>query len=104
MENNDVIDKAIRGIRTYVIPSVNRPLTLDADSGKLDETIVGFFENKAAQALDQMVRDGELSGYSVYVDPDQDVLSTSEIVIQVRLVINGVARTIKIPIGFTKQV
>lgn len=104
LENNQTIDKAIRGIRTFLLPDLNRPLQIDPANGHLDPLTVSYFENKASRALQQMVTDGELSGFGVYINPEQDVLSSSTLVIEVKLVINGVARTIKVNIGFTKKV
>lgn len=103
IENNRTIDKAIRGIRTNLLPSLNSPLTLNAD-GTLAETTVAFFESQAGISLDQMVRDQELSAYLVTVNPAQNVLSTSKLVVAVTLVINGVARQIEIPIGFKPSI
>jgi hypothetical protein len=42
----------------------------------------------------------ELSGHSEFVDPEQDVLATSKVVVGVTLIPVGVAREIEIEIGF----
>ena len=51
-----------------------------------------------------MVAAGELSAAKATVDPTQDVLSTSELVISVQLIPVGVAHTIIINVGFTTQI
>ena len=102
IENNRTIDKAIRGIYTSMLPSLNSPLQLNAD-GTLSETTIAAFESQAIVNLDQMVRDAELSAFEVLIDPTQDVLATSTIVLTVELVINGVARQILVNIGFTPK-
>lgn len=99
IENNRTIDKAIRGINASLLPSLNSPLQLNAD-GTLSETTIAYFESQAGVSLDTMVRDTELSAFQVTIDPTQDVLATSKIIIAVALVINGVARYIEVPIGF----
>jgi len=104
LENNRTIDKAIRGIYTTLLPSLNGPLQLNASDGTLSETTIAYLETQAEGPLAQMVRDGELSGYAVVINPSQNVLSTSKIVISVQLVINGVARIIEVPIGFTPKI
>lgn len=104
LENNQVIDKAIRGVYQNLINQINSPLSVDPDTGKLDLTTVGFFENEGGKALSTMVSDGELSGYSVDIDPDQNVLSTSTINVNIQLVPIGVARTIAVTIGFSLTV
>ena len=99
IENNRTIDKAIRNIRTNVLPNLNSPLFVN-DDGTLSEDTISLFKNDAQKALVDMVADGELSAQSVSIDPTQNVLSTSKIVITVGLVPVGVAREIEINIGF----
>lgn len=103
IENNRTIDKAIRGIYSSLLPSLNSPLTLNAN-GTLADTTVAYLESQGGVNLDQMVRDSELSAYSVTINPVQNVLSTSKIIIAVTLVINGVARYIVVPIGFKPSI
>lgn len=103
IENNRTIDKAIRNLYTSYLPSLNSPLRLNSD-GTLSDTTVASLEAVGESALDVMVRDGELSAKQVVINPAQDVLSTSKIVIAVTLVINGVARYIEIPIGFKPKI
>lgn len=103
IENNRTIDKAIRGIYASLLGALGGPLYLQAD-GTLREDTLQFFISQASIPLDQMVRDSEISAYQVLIDPAQDVLATSELIISVQLVINGVARKITIPIGFTRSI
>ena len=98
IENNRTIDKAVRNIRTNVLPNLNAPLFVN-DDGTLTEDTISLFKNDAQRALVDMV-DGELSAQSVSIDPTQNVLSTSKLVIKVVLVPVGVARQIEINIGF----
>jgi hypothetical protein len=86
-----------------MLPSLNSPITLNAN-GTLSDTSIAFFETQAGVNLDSMVRDGELSAYGITIDPTQNVLSTSTLVIAVELVQNGVARFIEVPIGFTNSI
>ncbi len=103
MENNRTIDKAIRGIYSSMLPSLNSPLLLNSN-GTLAETTVAYLEDQAAINVEQMLRDQELSAYAVVINPAQNVLATSKIIIAVTLVINGVARYIEIPIGFKPSI
>ena len=103
IENNRTIDKAIRGLYTALLPSLNSPLQLNAN-GTLSETTVAYLEAQAIAPLDQMVRDSELSAYAAVINPAQNVLTTSKIIIAVTLVINGVARYIEVPIGFKPKI
>lgn len=103
IENNRTIDKAIRGVYTSMLPNLASPLVLNAD-GTLSDNTVAYFESQAAINLNQMVRDVELSAFSVVIDPSQNVLSTSTLVITIALVPIGVARHIQVNIGFTLSI
>lgn len=104
IEANRTMDKAIRGVRTYVLPQLNGPVKVDASSGKLDHNTIKYIEDLANEPLVQMARDGELSGFKAYIDPDQDVLATSQLEIQIVNVPVGVSRNIIIKIGFVASV
>jgi hypothetical protein len=104
IENNRTIDKAIRGIRTYLLPELNSPLRLDADTGHLAVDTVKYMESLASKPLEQMQADGDLSAFDIYIDPSQDVVSTNKLTVNVTLVINGVARTIEVLIGLATSV
>lgn len=103
MDDNRTIDKAIRGIYSSMLPSLNSPLKLNAD-GTLAETTVAYLEDQAGLNLEQMIRDEELSAYACVINPAQNVLTTSKIIISVTLVKQGVARQIEVPIGFKPSI
>ena len=103
IENNRTIDKAIRGIYSSMLPNLNSPLVLNAD-GTLTDTTVAYFTSQAEVNLFEMVRQVELSAFSVIINPAQNVLSTSTLVITVKLVPIGVARQITVNIGFTLSI
>jgi len=100
IENNRTIDKAIRGVYSSMLPNLNSPLVLNSD-GTLTDNTVAYFTSQAAVNLDQMVRDTEVSAFSVTIDPSQNVLTTSTLYITIKLVPIGVARNIVVNIGFT---
>jgi hypothetical protein len=100
IENNRVIDKAIRGVYASLLPELNGPLLLNSD-GTLADTTVLHLESEGATNLDQMVRDGELSAHDVVIDTTQNVQSTGKLVVAVKLVQVAVARSIQVNIGFT---
>lgn len=103
IENGRTFYKAIRSLRTFILPSLASPLLVNAD-GTLNESVIGYFETLGQRALDVMVRDGEISAFSVVIDPSQNVLSTSELVISISIVPVGVARTITVNVGFTTSI
>lgn len=99
IENVRTIQKAKRLIRTGLLPDLNGPLSVD-DAGKLPPDQTRYFETRVARPLTLMQNVGELSGFTVFVDPEQDVLATSQLTIQVKLQPRGVSRQIKVTIGF----
>lgn len=103
IENVRTMDKAVRNIRTYLLPELGSSLYLDAETGKLQTHTVNYFQTIAGKALEDMEKAGEISGYSVEIDPEQDVLSTSELKIVIKKVGVGVLRHIKINIGYAKR-
>jgi hypothetical protein len=86
-----------------MLPNLNSPLVLNGD-GTLTQNTIAVFENACQRALDGMVRDSEVSAYSVKIDPAQPVLSTSNLIIAVAIVPVGVAATITTNIGFAVAV
>lgn len=101
LENNQVIDKAIRNIRANVLPALNSPIDVNASTGKIDITTASFLENLAKKPIKDMVNAMELNGGSAYVNPEQLVLQTSQIVFVVKLVPKGVGRELVFKIQFS---
>jgi len=95
------IDKAIRGVRTALLPSLNMPVLVNPADGTLSSTVILSLENKAQKPLDSMVIASEISGASVSIDPTQNILTNSKIEVTIQIVPLGTARTISVIIGFT---
>ena len=98
------MDKAVRGVRSYLTPELGGNVYIDTSTGKMQAFSVAHLETTANKALEDMEKAGELSGYKVEIDPEQDVLSTSEVEIVIKQVAVGVMRKIKVRIGFAKSV
>lgn len=101
IENVRTIDKACRGVRANLLPYLNSPLKVDAETGQLDPGTVAFLETTAGKALEDMEKAGELSGYRAEIDPEQNVLATSEVEVLIKNVPMGVMRSVHVKIGFT---
>jgi hypothetical protein len=99
IENNRTIDKATRNLRTFIVPKLGSPLTVNTD-GTLREDTIKTFKALGDRALSSMEADGELSAYEVIINANQNVVSTSQLEITVKLVPVGVAREIIINLGF----
>ena len=86
IENNRTIDKAIRGINKVLIKKVSGVAALEA---------------LCDDVLDEMKRNGEISGYEAYINPNQQVLRTSKLEVIVKIVPVGTLRKIEVKIGLT---
>jgi len=104
IENNRTMDKAQRGVYTALLPKISGPLLIDATSGFIREDVAASLEALAAQPLEQMERDGEISGFNVFINPEQEVLQTSVLNVTLSVVPVGVMRNIVVNLGFTLQV
>jgi len=103
IENNRTLDKAERLVYTSIIGRLNSPLYVNSD-GTLTADTVDLFRSDCERQLDVMQADGEISQYSVEIDPTQDVITTGKLVITIKNIPVGVARNIIINSGFTTQI
>ena len=101
IENVRTIDKACRGIRGKLLPWLNSPLRVDPSNGQLESGMVSFLETTAGEALEEMEKADEISGYKVEIDPAQNVLATSALEIVIKKVPVGVMRKVTVKIGYT---
>lgn len=100
IENNRVMDKAVRSVRKGLLPFLNSPVYVDG-TGKMRRENVAALESAAAKGLEQMQKDGELSNFDILIDPEQNVLASSQIDVVISIRPVGVARNIVVTIGYT---
>lgn len=103
IESVRTMDKAVRGVRTYLTPELGGNVYIDPNTGKLQSYTVSHLETTANIPLEEMEKAGELSGYKAEIDAEQDVLSTSTIEVTIKNVPVGVVRKFKVKIGFVKS-
>ena len=96
---NRAIHKAERNLRTVMTPQLASNIYFNAD-GTINFGTIKYWETLCESQLSVMVQNGELSSYSVYIDPSQRTLSTNTLTINVELLPVGVANNIVINIGF----
>ena len=104
VENVRTTNKAARVVRTALLPALNGPLPVNAD-GTLQAQAIGELQGKAVAALNAaLAQPGEVSALAVFIDPAQDVISTSQFNVQVRIVPVGVGRQIIVSLGLTAKI
>lgn len=99
INDNRVIDKAIRGVYAGMLPALNGPLLLNAD-GTLTDVAAAGLEVLGTVALDDMQRNQEISDYSLVIDQTTSVQTTSKVFVTITIIGVGVARNITVTIGY----
>lgn len=96
-----VMDKAARITRGVLLNELLDDVEMNADTGRLEVSVIkGIQGSVETNIAAQMTSTGEISGASVYIDPDQNVLSTDKIAVELKLVPKGIARNITALIEF----
>lgn len=103
IENVRTTNKAARLVRRALLPALNSPLPVNTN-GTLQAQVIGELQGKAVAGLNVMSQAGEVSALAVYIDPNQNVVSTSKLAVQVRIVPVGVARQIVVSLGLAAKI
>lgn len=99
MARNRTINKSRRAVRNALLPYVNSPLKVDPSTGYLSAAKITTFQNIVSDVLLTMQNNEEISGYSVTIDKNQNVLKTDTLIIKYSLVPIGVATKINVVEG-----
>lgn len=102
IENNRTIQKAMRLIRAALLPDLGSPINVNPTTGQLTPEVVKKLEVQGKRVIDeQMLNQGEISGFTFTIDENQNILSTNELVSELEIVPVGTARKFVVKIGFT---
>lgn len=95
-----VIDKAARLAYQTFSDELLDSVQVDARTGRLPKTVVKNYQARIQRALGlTMAAKGEISGVEAFIDPAQDILATSELVVDLRVVPMGLLRQITVKLG-----
>jgi hypothetical protein len=102
LENVRTMNKACRAVYKDLAPKLSSPIYIDSNTGYIADGAIASLEAIAETGLAQMERDGELSaqGYGVFINPNQNILTTSKLAIKIRAIPVGVLRQLEVNIGF----
>jgi Protein of unknown function (DUF2586) len=99
------MQKAIRGTYAALLPLLNSPLLVEKSTGKMQKGVIASWEAIAGAPLLAMQADGEISGYDVFLDPDQNVSGLPPtVLVKVAIVPIGCAEQIVEQISFAVQI
>ena len=96
---NRTIHKSRRTVRNALLPYVNSPLKVDPSTGYLSSAKITMFQNIVSDILTTMQNNEEISGFSVTIDKNQNVLKNDTLIIKYSLVPVGVASRIEVVEG-----
>lgn len=99
--NRRVVDKAMLIAYNTYVTEIMDEVRVD-DDGYLEPAVVKYFEGKITNAINNgMTANGEVSSVKAYVDPKQNILSTSRLVVSLEIIPVGYAKTISVNLGFS---
>ena len=102
IENNRTIEKAIFLARQAILPLVKSRIKVDPITGLLLPQQAKAIETLGERSLAGMYKDGDISGgIDCFVDRTQNILSTSQLTIQLTFVPVAIGRAITLSLGFT---
>ena len=93
---NRTIHKSRRAVRNALLPYVHSPLKVDPATGYLSSAKITMFQNIVSDILNTMQTNEEISGFSVTIDKNQNVLKNDTLIIKYSLVPVGVASRIEV--------
>ncbi|QZU83302.1 DUF2586 family protein [Bacteroides thetaiotaomicron] len=96
---NRTIHKSRCAVRNALLPYVNSPLKVDPSTGYLSSAKITMFQNIVSDILTTMQNNEEISGFSVTIDKNQNVLKNDTLIIKYSLVPVGVASRIEVVEG-----
>lgn len=96
-----VIDKAHRIAYLTFLEEVDDEVPVDSETGKLAAGYCKTLEQKIINQINlAMTANGEVSGVSCFIDPDQNVLSTNQVKVNLGVTPVGYASEIVVNLGF----
>ena len=98
---NRTINKSRRAVRNALLPYVNAPLLVNPTTGYLAPTKITAFKTLVGDILNKMKSSQEISGYSVKIDSNQNVLISDTLKIAYSIVPVGVGTAIYVEEGLS---
>lgn len=104
IENNRVWNKAARTLRIALLPEVKGVVKKNPTTGFIKSTTIGRWAGISNKALEQMVINDEISGFDIYINPQQVVTSTQPVKIKASIVMDGIVHEFEVALGLTNSI
>jgi hypothetical protein len=99
------IDKVVRIVNQVFTEELSDEIEIDATTGTMTVTTAKDLQNKCENALNQlMTNKDEVSAVDCFIDPNQNVLQTDTIDVEVLVVKKGIKRKFNVKVGFTTSI
>lgn len=95
--NRRVMDKALRNVREAALPYLQEEVDVQPDASSAS---LARFRAALEVPLDQMVADGEITRGRVVIPDEQNIVGTSTVSVEVKIVPRGYMNYIEATIGF----
>jgi len=103
IENNRVWDKGADLARLALLPRVKSNLLKDPSTGFIRAVEAKELEVIAFNAVNEMAAAGEISGHSVYVNPEQNISNDIPLNVKGQLVFNNIIHEMSFDLGLTNK-
>ena len=98
---NRAIHKSRRLIRSVLLPYVNSPIKVNPATGFLSPAQITIFRNDVTNVLQAMSDAEEISGFSVNIPTNQNVLTNDKVAITYKIVPVGTSKFIEVTEGLS---
>ncbi len=96
-----IIQKAERLVYDTYLNEILDDIQLDATTGQMSTNAAKFYQQIIQRAIDNsLTANDEISGLSVQIDPTQNVLTTGQVCVELRIVPDAYANEFKIVLGY----
>jgi hypothetical protein len=103
IENNRVWNKEARALRASLLPEVKGVVKKNPTTGFIKSTTISRWTGIGNKALEQMVADDEISGFEVFINPNQVVNSSQPVKITAKVVADGIVHEFEVALGLTNS-
>lgn len=104
IENNRVWNKAARIVRQTLLPRVKSKVKKDSTTGYIASTTASYWQTLLEKAIEEMVKNDNISGFSVNIDHKQIVNSTDPVKVKLLIVADGIVHEFEVAVGLTNNI
>lgn len=94
-----VIQKALVICYKTYIDEILDSVAVDPETGKLPQPMCKYYEQLLVRAVNTNM-EGEISGFTAYIDPNQDLISTNVLKVQAKVVPTALLKEINVDLSF----